>query len=262
MADYGDALWLKVAKALPVGSSIRTQHGSEARANLVVTNGEGKWHAWCFRCNKGWVQRKTHVTLGRGKKLEKKDYKVLPPDLTQRIPAEHLVKRLMRFGVYERSSWHTTMYSPMYARLYILHGNSWSSRTVRDDVAPKWVHSHPMTMLGCGHITDSLVIVEDVISAIKVSQSLQLLPNDQQMDVLCTHGTGLSDTHVEAIASYSDVVLMYDGDKAGQGATCRNARKLRPFVAVHPVHLPQGNDPKDIPRHEIVKILESTKCEH
>lgn len=193
--------------------------------------------------------------------MEKKDYKVLPDDLQNYVPVNVVVDRLAKYGIYEGSMWHHTMYSRKYNRLYLFtEDGAWSSRAVDNSVAPKWIHTTKFTMLSCGKPTENVIIVEDLISALKVARAL--FQEVMFYDVMCAHGTGLSDDHVAHLLKYGKAILAYDGDDAGEQATRTSTRKLAPFLDVCVFKTPRGKDPKDLPRGTIIQLLEEAQCDH
>lgn len=86
----------------------------------------------------------------------------------------------------------------------------------------------------------ALVLVEDQVSAIKVSKVH-----------LCASlmGTNLSDDGLKQLLrlGIKKVILMLDGDDAGLVASIKLAKQLVPFVEVVRCVLPKGKDPKHMP---------------
>lgn len=73
-------------------------------------------------------------------------------------------------------------------------------------------------------------------------------------------GTNLSETQIRNIARLAPekIVLMFDGDKAGRNATDKIGKLLEPLFPIIPVYLPEGVDPKQLDRDEMVKVLISS----
>lgn len=245
--------WLRVAQSLPVGHSTRIRHGHELRDNLVVHNRPDRWSAWCFRCNRGWTERKTHVKQLEIK-VEHKDWKKLPEDLQH--PPEHIMAdRLWRYGITEHPALQICGYWPRYSpsaqRLYLIRGDQWEGRTVSNEsTAPKWVHSHPYSEFrvhgpsGCRPPKPFIIITEDVLSAVKFAHALH---GHREALIVSTHGTGLHREALRLLVQYDTVYFAYDGDEPGDQAFRTARKKLSPFgITMAKLAIPEGHDPKDL----------------
>lgn len=91
----------------------------------------------------------------------------------------------------------------------------------------------------CPYTADVVVLVEDQVSAIKVSKV-------QYCAALM--GTNLSDQGVKQLMTLGikKVILMLDGDDAGLKASMKLQRELSAHFIVKPVLLEKGKDPKDL----------------
>ena len=98
---------------------------------------------------------------------------------------------------------------------------------------------------------DALVLVEDQVSAIKVSKV-------QYCAALM--GTNLSDQGIKQLMTLGikKVILMLDGDDAGLKASMKLQRELSAHFIVKPVLLEKGNDPKHKSLEELNKRI--TAC--
>jgi DNA primase len=99
----------------------------------------------------------------------------------------------------------------------------------------------------CSEIADSLVLVEDITSALKVSQ---VAPAAALL------GTTFTD---EALGQFraigvKKIMIMLDGDWAGINSSTRLARRLLPFFQTSIFVPPKGKDPKHLDR----RYLETT----
>lgn len=245
--------WLRVAQSLPVGHSTRIRHGHELRDNLVVYNRPDKWSAWCFRCNRGWAERKTHVKQLKVK-VERKDWKKLPEDL-QYPPEDIMAERLWRYGITEYGALQTCGYRPWYSqsakRLYLIKGDQWEGRTISNEsTAPKWVHSHSFSEFrvygasGCRPPKPVAIVTEDVLSAVKFAAALS---GHREAVVISTHGTGLHKEALRRLVQFDQVYFAYDGDEPGDQAFRMARKKLAPFgVTMSKLAIPEGHDPKDL----------------
>ena len=97
-------------------------------------------------------------------------------------------------------------------------------------------------------LRESVVLVEDQISAIKVARV---------HPCMALMGTNLSDEGLKQllVLGIKKVVLMLDGDDAGLKASIKLANTLTPFVEVVRCVLPRGKDPKDLPLGYLQEML-------
>jgi DNA primase len=91
-----------------------------------------------------------------------------------------------------------------------------------------------------------LIITESIIDA----ATLMLVPEiTKDYEVLACYGTnGLTEEHTEAIKSLEnlmEIILFFDGDKAGKEGIKKNAeiiRKLKPGIKISHIETPEGED--------------------
>jgi len=75
-------------------------------------------------------------------------------------------------------------------------------------------------------------------------------------NVAALMGSRLSDRQAELVGTYFDhVVLMLDGDEAGNAGTIAAATVLSPIVAVETVELARGAQPDQLASEEISQVL-------
>lgn len=107
--------------------------------------------------------------------------------------------------------------------------------------------SHLYTLQG----KNPLVIVEDILSAIKV--------NKAGYSSCAVLGTSISPENAAVIAGYSDVVLWLDPDKAGVEGR-RHIKKVLGLYPVNVMYAQEGTtkDPKFLSRETIIQTIEAT----
>ncbi|WP_242977407.1 toprim domain-containing protein, partial [Fructobacillus ficulneus] len=78
---------------------------------------------------------------------------------------------------------------------------------------------------------------------------------------VATMGTALTETHVKDLAKITDrILLVYDGDAAGQKAAKRSIPLIRqqaPQVEIGVISLPDGRDPDEVRREQGVEALKA-----
>jgi DNA primase len=115
--------------------------------------------------------------------------------------------------------------------------------------------------------TTKLILTESIID----TATLMLVPEiTNNYQVLACYGTnGLTDEHQQSIKSLEnlkEIILFYDGDKAGSEGIKKNAeiiRKLKPGIKISHVDTPEGEDINSLSQsHEpeiFAHLLESRK---
>jgi 5S rRNA maturation endonuclease (ribonuclease M5) len=122
-------------------------------------------------------------------------------------------------------------------------------RSLKEDVKAKWLYAGDRNicwLLGdCQNNDKVVVVVEDVISAIKVSQVLPCI---------CLGGTKINDRTRDVIDSnFKRVVLFLDGDEAGRTASQKLNRELVLLNDTRQIRTKK--DPKDYDIDELKEIL-------
>jgi hypothetical protein len=90
----------------------------------------------------------------------------------------------------------------------------------------------------------SLVLVEDIISALKIQQI---------NDVICLGGTSLPNEVFTILNNYKEIILFLDGDMAGLKAAQKIRNQLKLFIPVKIIYAKK--DPKDHTYEELEDLL-------
>lgn len=265
---------LSVAQRIPVGTSVRVRHGHELRENLVIGNSPSKWWAYCHRCKRGWMMRKTHVVPYTPLKRGTKGWE-LPNDLIEATDSDEAVDHLIKKGIlpeWFKPRFRGVKYSPSTKRVYIIDANgSWHSRSVVDD-EPKWLHiqSNMIWIAQCD-FASNVIVVEDLYSGIKLSEAIITAGWAKTPDVVVAQGTGLSNALKRQLAFYHGIILMLDDDAPGHQAAARWVKELRsigkPVIVWHD-YGENATDPKEATlghlreavEQSVRKVEEKGKC--
>jgi DNA primase len=117
------------------------------------------------------------------------------------------------------------------------------------------------------HETIKLILTESIID----TASLLLIPGiTKDYQILACYGTnGLTDEHqlsIKSLENLKEIILFFDGDKAGKEGVKKNAeiiRKLKPEVKITQIETPEGEDINSLSvGHEkeiFIHLLESRK---
>jgi len=99
------------------------------------------------------------------------------------------------------------------------------------------------------HLLNFCFVVEGCFDAIHVSKM-----GFENVVAIC--GTALTDKHCELLFRYcNNIVLMLDGDEAGQKATIKSVHKARQnFLFAHVVKMPNGFDPDQLTKEQLELI--------
>ncbi len=182
----------------------------------------GDIDAICFRCGKSG---KHSVSVYRKQRIEEaltggvhsyhnkqSEYREIGTSNTNNWPTEaslYFLKGGIRPSEASRHGWE---YSKTLARLTwpLQGGNGWLSRKVFDyDEAPKELRYYKDKTLNTTLLThkdtEVLVIVEDLLSAMKINR---------QYNVLCLHGTNLTQHGVTNVLKYNKYCVWLDNDNA------------------------------------------------
>lgn len=210
----------------------REQGKDNSGDNLVrYTNGS----AFCFACR--YMERPTNYEPPVPKAV-----KALPEDLTLNFAKENLdwLKHFLtpdEIGIYFR-------YSPSLRRHVYQHEGYWEARSVNPTVEPKCLShgSKPFILFG---MVAPLVVVEDVVSAIKISRHATALP---------LFGAHFPGDWMARIARLKPpkVIVWLDRDKSLE---CREyATKMRSLVPLC-YSLSTHHDPKAQSDEDIKRLL-------
>jgi hypothetical protein len=258
--------WLRQAQSLAVGRKQRVRHNFEATPALDVYNHEDRWSCYCHRCHTGGVVFKEHQRVQRV---------VVEPDRVQPVPAT--VIRLSDTTPYEQNRiWEllcrkgcppgvipeeVLWYERTVRRVMLRSGALALGRALDPNRTPKWLpygawHGLPMvwtTRQGAG-VT---VLVEDALSGYKVAKAIDTFAPASSARVIATLGTSITDRFLPYVTG-TDVVCMYDGDKAGLNGFLAMRKRLTVFGCRVVDARPAIGDPKNQDLEEVyVKFTES-----
>lgn len=264
MAGLPQSDWLAHAKRLPVGQSQRLRHKCPGRvrstnaSNMVVSNKDDRYVAFCQSCRKGGVQMKTHVIIRRTEDQQR--YMPWPDDAVhwqgvETAPALHalLLDKGIDPGIMcpDQVIW----YSTRQARLLFGTALGWIGRAAGGQ-SPKWTgygfpapayHKHPTD-----EWKDVWVVTEDYLSALKVRWATP------EVTAVGLSGTAMPDALGAQLVQHKPtlVVTFMDGDKAGRDGAARVAKRVRGLgFACVDIHTPEGMDPKDLHKHQLEELI-------
>lgn len=248
--------WLEVAKGLRTGEKARIYHCSNSKS-MVVSASRKYWSGYCFRCKTRVVERKTQLSPNElSKILERQEQFTqevkIPSDSTNDLPLQERLW-LYKAGLYHPEDWerYGIQYSPSLKRVVIpVYGTGGEllavvARSCNPEVRPKYLTSqigNPIFRVGKG---DTLVVVEDLLSAIRVGKFTT------SCAVLGTH---LTDELVLTALQYPLILLWFDGDPAGREADKNFGDRLRSY-GVRVLSIRTSKDPKEYCDDEIASIL-------
>lgn len=213
--------WLQIAKGLPVGQSIRIQHtGCSHRNNLVISNREDCYTAYCFSCKgKGFV-RKSHVySMEQG---ESSNDRKIPEDIGPLTT--QVLKWLAGKGIdtIHLRGW-SAGYSKSANRLIIRGNGAVLGRAIGTSHA-KW-----LTYQSDGYCkswdvpwTSEICIFEDVLSAAKAQWAL-----GRGVTCVAALGTKLNWGILPHCLSADRVSVFLDNDEAGHTGTLGMIKHLK-----------------------------------
>jgi hypothetical protein len=255
--------------------------GTDTKRRLYIKNNGTAILAYCHHCNEPRVLKNVGVrqTLGDIKRRLVEDYKnktpdkelVLPPDALRdgALWSANAATQLQRYSILALATMeYGVEYSPSLGRiLFPVYGEDGklsfvAQRAVeRECSGPKWLMiegSAKPTGLYANHTggpADTVVVVEDPISAIKVAGRCAV-------DAMCLFGTSLNDRQFEwLVGSRKHIIIFLDGDDAGINGSLAAAKRLMVAVdALVRVRVVTENhrtslDPKDYSSGELRTIL-------
>lgn len=262
-----DSDWLAVAERLAVGTRTRITHTCGSGFPLLVSSDPDRWSAWCFRCNAGGYQSKTHV---RYKPVEAPAQTItagatLPYDLE---PWDALELRKGRLtGWLHNKGMHISMLPPnsvqwseSQRRLVFkvndsLHLGRYIPMYDTDPDMQKWMlYGYRETpCVGSalppdfGQQSCAPVIVEDILSAFKVHWATG-------RNCIALLGTKLNADVYLHLEGWEAPLVWLDGDAAGIKGMREAIRELR-WNDYKPVPVQTPIDPKEYSGEEIRKII-------
>lgn len=257
--------WLPQAKKLAVGQSKRVRHNLELTCAMNVSNKVDRYVAYCQRCKTGAVHMKDFVNLTQ-KPIDQsssrhrgvpKDAVLLStrPDATQSRVWSFLMSKGIA-DVHVPTSC-ALWYSASDDRVIFRSKGSPAMGRALGAAQPKWLDYEEGAWWSTQELQEGqrYVLVEDVLSAIKVQYALDKYKGGA-CTVVCCHGTSIRPALMEKLLHADGIVIMLDGDNAGEVGTVRMYRELTALGLrnVSRVHIPYGCDPKDLRIQEIVDL--------
>lgn len=260
--------WLHVARGLAIGETRRVPHRGDHsnRANLVVSNKQDRWSAYCWSCKASGVLFKTHVRYQQ--KAPKASALLTHPHDAVLLTAMPQYKQHLVAGFLARKGMDLIMLPPGLAfsetRQRLLVPTEWGllGRDVTEDAHQKWLTYDGTSYLGTGPQGCVPVLVEDAFSYYKVRWAMQRAGKSDTYCAVCTLGTNPSARTVQHLLSLQPraFIVMYDGDSAGAQGAVAVQRRLRALGVPTCTRLASwGHDPKDEPAATIQQSITEAK---
>lgn len=244
--------WLADAKKLPVGRSNRTYHGAERRPNLVVRNEEHQWSAWCHSCGDGGSVKKEFVKVqevvpvkkvsGCAGFLRSIDFSKPDPN----VPYSQISMFLHKKGMSLMYLMHLQpKWSEQDKRIVLTTQQQVLGRDITETSHSKWYkYSGEYFFVKAQNVPldgKVVVITEDLFSACKG----QFFAGNSVVFVSVT-GTRIDNVLITELIKAKCVILMLDGDAAGDSGCTAISKTLRLVgIPCSSVRLPDNHDPKD-----------------
>lgn len=262
-----DAPWLAACKRLAVGQTARFRCCGRTPA-AVLYNKTDSWQMYCHRCHSSTTERKQFVSMAAPEVLPR----VLPAPAhlirVSQASAEvqaHVYSFMVSKGLMP-DMLEDALWSEELKRLvFQTQPGTYIARAMHSYQQPKWLMlggtqsyavAAPAKALDAVAGAGLVVLTEDYLSARKV-QYVADRYSGQKICAIALLGTRLQITlKAKLIEQSTGVLLMLDGDAAGDAGTARISRELRPFVPVRSYQIP-GKDPKDMTVQEILSGLHS-----
>lgn len=251
--------WLEIAKSLPCGSKVKV-HCCGNSPSMLISHSTKGYSCHCFRCQdpeahqfRGHGQRSIAEILRHKSEAEENRNKPphLPKDYTLDIPVEYAwflkygismeVARQYQFGY---SEFFHRIVIPIYRGPYL---QAVHMRAINPDDKPKYLNLGrpednllfwPDNSLYKGDGMDDLIIVEDVLSAIKLSH--------RGHNAVALNGSSI--TEVQAIRLIGKPWLRHfvwlDNDPAGKKGAKDVIKQLKLMGARDVWHVTSDADPK------------------
>src|SRR5690606_11404294 len=256
--------WLRVAKELTVGQSVRVQHDcnpSGARSLLISHEPTG-YRAHCFRCKQPgmWEPKKLSLAerlelAAKQREADQQINRTSPPPgpglydwIGWSMPA---LVWLLKAGFNNADATACGIYYHEASQRVVVPyqgTHHWQMRAVHAWQKPKYIaDKNPRQCVVLGdEVGGPIHLTEDLLSAYKIQLSgLRAMP---------LLGTSLHDEHLALLVRKdARVVVWLDPDKAGQDAAAKIVRRLRMFgLQAHNVL--SDRDPKLHSRGEILRL--------
>lgn len=262
--------WLEVAKSLPCGTKTKVRHCGDSPA-MLISHSEKGYSCHCFRCE----EPSAHKFVSHGMrsiaeiqrhKAELQQHKNKPPhlpdDFTLDIPVQHAW--FLKYGIsLDVARKYGFGYSEFFHRIIIpIRGRNGLQavhmRAISPLDKPKYLNlGKPKDNLlfwagGWNLRHDAkLIIVEDVLSAIKVQLA--------GYDAVALNGSSITDYQAVLLADYNmPLYIWLDNDKAGVEGAYKAAKQLVFQGADEHLFIVSGHtaDPKTYNKEEIASYIE------
>ena len=264
--------WLEKAKQLPLGHKARVDcnkcgEGTNTNA-MMISHSLKSYNGFCFACNNQPFEMKGTQTLQELSELKRinneslrqpeNERPTLPEDFTTNIPLEG------RLWLYSNGITdillrkHNIGYSKRLRRvimpIYDSEGTLvwYQCRALLDGQVPKYLQPSgdkagllfQSTPADTNKASNSLVVVEDIMSAIRVGEV---------WDTISLLGTKADTDQLITLSKYDHVVTWLDSDKAGKRGSAGIRQALSILTETRDVCT--EHDPKTYSRQQIERIL-------
>ena len=243
--------WLPIAKGLPVGQSLRVDHGHRSPKCMHIENAPGKYWCYCHACSKGDVVYKEYATLCE-RQAPKEVH--LPKDIVEldlddpkhERAAALLVGKMHGMFLPNDVRLYASQTSP---RIWIRHSaQQYSGRLLPGYSGAKWLHFGITSHIG--KPDGQVVLYEDVLSYYK---GMYAYP---KINHVCCMSTRVDPRLYSQLLKCSRIVCAFDADSAGDRAASNLQRRLRihsiDYFRLRP---PDNRDIKDIHITDIREAL-------
>lgn len=264
--------WLEVAKTLPLGHKTRVDCnkcgvGTNTNA-MLVSHGNKAYSGFCFACDNKPYQMKGTQTLEELAEIRRLNREPLcrrrgstlglPEDFTNDIPVEgrlwlysngitETLKNLYNIGYSKRLQ---RVVLPVYDSKDTLIW--YQCRALLKGQRPKYLQPSldkssvvfESKSTQNQKNTKEVVIVEDIMSTIRVGESQQ---------TYCFLGTKATQTQLNRVAGFDRVTIWYDNDKAGKAGSRAIRQALSMVTDVR--EITTVLDPKAYSKQQIQEIL-------
>lgn len=263
-----DAPWLAACKRLAVGQTARFRCCGRTPA-AVLYNKPESWQLYCHRCKQTAIERKQFVSLVQPQVLPR----VLPAPAhlisVSQASAEikaHAYSFMVSKGLMP-DMLEDALWSEELKRLVFKTGpGTYIARAMHEYQQPKWLMlggaqsyavGAPAKALDAVADAGLLILTEDYLSARKIQYVATHYSSCGDVLAVSLLGTRLQlQLKSKLVQANKPVLLMLDGDVAGDAGTARISLELRPFVPVNSYQIPD-KDPKDMTVQEILSGLYS-----
>ena len=273
--------WLEIAKNLPIGQTARAECimcGLGTGAHAAIINHNIKYYSiYCYACGPvGWEGKGT-MNLAERKRLKDIDDDAIRSTRTRTIslPKDTIFthtefSREARTWLFKGGLTPTIWkkyrigYSPRLERVVLpIYGDNnqliwYQLRAIHKEQKPKYIQpsadkSSIIYTAGVSGNCKRTVIVEDIMSAIRVGEAGARLPTEQSFSATSFLGTKISTAQATITSSYDRCTIWLDADKAGREGAKAIKRTLSMLCTVDQVR--SDEDPKSYSNKFIQELL-------